>query len=61
MSERYLNEWFDLQFDGKPRRAKCIDIEFEGELGPLFLMKTKYGKKFWMTRRELRENEANSK
>lgn len=50
----YLNKWFNLDFNGTSRRAKCIDIEFEGDLGPLFLMKTKWGNKFWLTSRELK-------
>ena len=55
MREQYLNRWFELDYDNKIQRAKCVDIEFESDLGPLFLMKTKWGKRFWMTRRELKE------
>ena len=55
----YYRKWFNLRIDGKDIRAQCIDIEYEGDLGPLFLMKAKWGKKFWMTRREIRNNVIN--
>lgn len=51
--KKYKNGWFILDFNGALTRAKCIDIEFEGGLGPLFLMQTNYGDKFWATRKEL--------
>ena len=53
----YYKKWFDLRIEGKNIRAQCIDIEFEGIQGPLFLMKGKgpFAQKFWLTRRELRQ------
>lgn len=53
---RYKGKWYNLNFNGVLRRAKCVDIEFEGGLGPLFLMETSFGNKFWLTRRELNEH-----
>ncbi len=58
MTNKYLNKWFILDFNGTIRRAKCIDIEFDGGLGPLFLMESGYGNIFWLTRKELKEHEV---
>lgn len=49
----YLNKSFDIDFNGQHMFVKCIDIEFEGGLGPLFLMENHYGNKFWLTRKEM--------
>lgn len=55
---QYIGKWFDFDFnDGNIRTAKCIDIEFEGGFGPLFLMQTHRGNKFWLTRKEFAEHE----
>jgi hypothetical protein len=59
--KKFLNQPFKLDFNGTIRHAKCIDIEFDGGLGPLFLMKTAYGNTFWLTRRELKEHESANK
>jgi len=58
MKRTFLNSWFTLDFDGTIRRAQCIDIEFQTGLGPIFLMKTKFGNKFWLTRREIKDHEV---
>lgn len=54
--QRYKDKWYVLNFDGVIRRAKCIDIEFEGGLGPLFLMETSFGNRFWLTKREMKDH-----
>lgn len=54
--KRYNGKWYVLNFNGVLSRAKCIDIEFEGGLGPLFLMETKFGNTFWLTRGELKDH-----
>lgn len=59
-TKTYLGKWFDLKFDGEPRRAKCIDVEFESGVGPLFLMSTAKGNKFWLTRGEIKDHENNN-
>lgn len=62
MSKRnkFLNQWFTFDFNGVIRRAQCIDIEFETDLGrPLFLMKSRLGNKFWLTRGEIEDHEVN--
>lgn len=56
MAHKYLNKWFDLNLGGIFRRAKVVDIEFEGGLGPLFLMKPNKGEKFWLTNKELKHH-----
>lgn len=53
---RYYHQWFNVEVDGIIRRAKCIDIEFDGGLGPLFLMMYRNGETFWMTREEIKNN-----
>lgn len=53
---KMLNKWVVMEFNGKIRRAKCVDIEFETGIGPIFLMRTKYGNQFWLSRREIRES-----
>ncbi len=52
----FFKKWFNLRINGKAMRAQCVDIEYEGDLGPLFLMKQDgiFGKKFWLTRREIK-------
>lgn len=55
--KRYLGQWFDLDYNGHFRHAKCIDIEFQTGFGPVFLMQTRYGHQFWLTRREMEEYE----
>lgn len=55
---RFLNQWFTLNYYGTRLRAKCIDIEFETNIGkPLFLMQSKAGDRFWLTREEIKEHE----
>ena len=49
----YINEWFHVPFGEVVLRAKCIDIEFESPVGPMFLFQTTDGNKFWVNRREL--------
>lgn len=57
MKKTYLNKWFAFDFNGTLRRAQCVDIEFgDIGLGPLFLMRSKYGNLFWLTRREINEH-----
>lgn len=53
--ECYIGKWFNVEFNDIVRLAKCIDIEFEGGLGPVFLMRTKRGYTFWLTRNEMKE------
>lgn len=55
---KYLNQSFTFDFNGEIRKAKCIDIEFDGGLGPLFLMETKLGNRFWLTRSEMKDHEV---
>lgn len=55
--QRYKEKWYFINIEGAICRAKCIDIEFEGGLGPLFLMETSFGNRFWLTRRELKDHE----
>lgn len=57
-TKRYINKWFNFNFNGVNRRARCIDIEFESGVGPLFLFQTSYGNKFWLTRREIKDHEV---
>lgn len=56
-----MGETIILNLNGKIGKAKIEDIEFEGGFGPLFLMKTEVGDTFWLTRRELEDNEIISK
>ncbi len=58
---KFLGETVVLNLNGTIRKAKIEDIEFEGGFGPLFLMKTEVGDTFWLTRRELKDNEIISK
>ena len=60
MRKKFLNQTVILDFNGTIRRAKIIDIEFDGGLGPLFLCETKFGNRFWLTRRELKDHEIAS-
>ena len=57
--QKFLNQWVTLNFDGTIRRGKIIDIEFTG-MGPIFLLESKLGNKFWLSRQELRECEVRS-
>lgn len=58
MSRRkFMNQLVTLDFNGYVVRGRVIDIEFEGGLGPVFLVATLRGNKFWLTREELREVE----
>lgn len=52
-----MNQLVTLDFNGYVVRGRVIDIEFEGGLGPVFLVATLRGNKFWLTREELREVE----
>ena len=56
--KKYINQWFTFDFNGAIRRAQCIDIEFEGGLGPQFFFKTKYGNVFRLSRQEIRDHEV---
>lgn len=51
----YKDRWFNVNVCETIVRAKCLDIEFEGGLGPMFLMETSAGFKFWVNRKELNE------
>lgn len=60
MKKTYINKWFNLDFNGTIRFAQCIDVEFGYlGLGPLMLMQTRYGNKFWLTRKEFKEQSMN--
>lgn len=63
MRKKFLNEWFTLDFEdiGNYTRAQCIDIEFQTDIGPIFLMQTRYGNTFWLTRGEIKDHEVASK
>jgi hypothetical protein len=56
--KKWLGEWFTLNFNGVIRRAKCIDIEFEGGLGPQFFFETKFGNVFRLSRQEIRDHQV---
>jgi hypothetical protein len=58
MRTKFLNQWFTFDFNGTIRRAKCIDIEFDGGLGPQFFFETKLGNTFRLSRREVRDHEV---
>ena len=53
-----MNQSVVLDFNGTIRRGKIIDIEFGEGLGPIFLLESPYGNKFWLTRRELNDHEV---
>lgn len=55
---RYYDRWFNLKFNEKIVRAKCIDIEFETGFGPRLLMESVYGNKFWLSRGELMDHKV---
>lgn len=57
MRRKFLNQWVTLDFDGTIRRGKIIDIEFT-EFGPRFLLQSKLGNRFWLSRGELRDHEV---
>lgn len=52
--DKYLNQWMTFNINGVMRRAKCVDIEFQTGIGPIFLMKPKRGEQFWLSRREMK-------
>lgn len=54
---RYLDRLVTLDINGFIVTARIVDIEFEGDLGPMFLIETKNKNRFWLTREELREVE----
>lgn len=56
--KQFLYQKFIFDFNGTIRRAKCIDIEFDSGLGPVFLFESGYGNRFWLTRREVRDHEV---
>ena len=58
MRRKFLNQSVVLNFNGTIRRGKIIDIEFSEGLGPLFLLESPYGNKFWLSRRELSDHEV---
>lgn len=58
MRTAYINKWFTFVFKGKVRRAQVIDIEFETGVGPLFLMQTSRGNRFWLNRKEIEEHQV---
>lgn len=58
--KKYMHRWFIFDFDGSVRRAKCIDIEFDGGLGPLFLFETSFGNRFWLTKKEMKWHESSN-
>lgn len=60
-TKKYLGQWFDFDFNGTIRRAKCIDVEFESGMGPIFLMSTARGNTFWLTREEINYHESNGR
>lgn len=56
--KKFINQWFTFNFDGTIRRAKCVDIEFEGGLGPQFFFESKLGNTFRLSRQEIRDHEV---
>lgn len=56
---KYLGKKFALHFESSGRTvyAQCEDIEFQTGIGPIFLMKTRYGNTFWLTRGEIKDHE----
>jgi hypothetical protein len=59
MSRRtFMNQNIVLSFDGVIRKAKIIDIEFGSGIGPLFLLETALGNRFWLTREEIKDHEV---
>jgi hypothetical protein len=55
--DKFIDQWFIFDFNGSIRRAKCIDIEFEGGVGPQFFFKTNFGNTFRLSRREVEHHE----
>jgi hypothetical protein len=58
MRTKFYNQSFIFNFNGAIRKAKCVDIEFDGGLGPQFLFETSYGNKFWLSRKEIKDHEV---
>ena len=58
MRKHFYNQSFVFDFNGTIRKAKCIDIEFEGGTGPRFLFETKFGNRFWLSRQEIKDHEV---
>jgi hypothetical protein len=56
--KKFIDQWFIFNFDGTMRRAKCVDVEFEGGLGPIFFFETAFGNTFRLTRKEVKEHEV---
>ena len=56
---KFINQWVSLWIGGETKRAKIIDVEFRaGVKSPLFCLVTTQGRKFHMTRKELKYYEC---
>lgn len=58
MRRKFLGQSVVLNFNGTIRKGRIVDIEFGEGLGPLFLLESPVGNKFWLTRGELRDHEV---
>ena len=56
MRRKFLGQSVVLNFGGTLNKGRIIDIEFAEGLGPLFLLQSQHGHKFWLTRGELRDH-----
>jgi hypothetical protein len=59
MRRKFMGQKVTLNFNGTIRRAKIQDVEFSEGLGPMFLLESALGNKFWLTRKELKDHEIN--
>jgi hypothetical protein len=57
---KFIGQKVVLDFNGVIRRAKIQDVEFSEGLGPIFLLESGLGNKFWLTRRELKDHEVHT-
>jgi hypothetical protein len=54
---KFIGQSITLDFNGTIRKGRIQDVEFSEGLGPIFLLESPLGNKFWLTRRELKEHE----
>lgn len=59
--KKFIGQSFILDFEGYVRKFKVVDIEFDGRLGPIFLMVSPLGNKFRLTKQELEQHDVASK
>ena len=52
-SMQFVNQSIEYEKDGMIRKGKIVDVEFETGNGPIFLIESQGGGRFWLTRKEL--------